>query len=138
MSSEEHKRLEIESDIESRIIVPATSAASRETAKIDVAQEAAFYEERRKRELHVETLADLKLARAQRETYARRVFVLVLVWILAMFVLLLMQGFGAYLHFSLNEKVLLALITSTTVNLIGTLIIVLKYIFRISEGSKKP
>jgi hypothetical protein len=83
--------------------------------------------------LNEENLADRRSARTQREKYARRIFVLVCVWIILIFVLLLCQGFGDVIRYKpLSDKVLIALITSTTVNVIGTLIIVLKYIFKVS------
>ena len=67
----------------------------------------------------------------QRETYANRIFLLVVGWICVIFVLLLLQGFGTAIHYKpLSDKVLLALITSTTVDIIATLILVLKYLFR--------
>lgn len=84
--------------------------------------------------LQEETLKDSQAARAQRETYAGRIFALVCAWILFIFVLLFLQGFGDLIHYKpLSDKVLIALITSTTVNVIATLIIVLKYIFKLPE-----
>ncbi len=64
-------------------------------------------------------------------------FVLVCSWITPIFVVLVCQVFGGSwipAYRPLSDSVLIALISSTTVNLIGTLIIVLKYIFRIPGG----
>jgi len=84
--------------------------------------------------LQEEKLKDSQAARAQRETYAGRIFALVCAWILFIFVLLFLQGFCDLIHYKpLSDKVLIALITSTTVNVIATLIIVLKYIFKLPE-----
>jgi hypothetical protein len=64
--------------------------------------------------------------------YARRTFRLVAGWIYIVLALLLMQGFGSsyrYFRFHLSDTVLSIAIGSTTVNVIGMLIIVLKGIF---------
>jgi hypothetical protein len=130
------KRLEIDEDLDQQVIIPTgpTDALAQKSAKNEVKEESEFYETVRKKELHAENVADRKSARTQREKYAGRVFILVSVWITAIFLLLLLQGFGGDLHYRpLTDKVLLTLITSTTVNLIGTLIIVLKYIFKPSQ-----
>ncbi len=129
------KSIEIDNDLDQQVIIPASpnDAQAQLTAKDDVAKESKFYDETRKTQLHEENVADRKSARTQREKYAGRVFILVSVWITAIFLLLVFQGFGGKLGYApLSDKVLLALITSTTVNLIGTLIIVLKYIFKAS------
>ena len=81
-------------------------------------------------------MADRDTARDQRKVYAKYVFILVCAWIVAIYLLLLLQVLGTWLtpaYRPLSEAVLIALISSTTVNLIGTLIIVLKYIFRVSN-----
>ena len=97
-----------------------------ETAAKRVADaEQTFYDDDLKRE-HI---ADLQSARTQREEYARNVFILVALWIGALFIILLKQGESSDWH-PFSDKVLIALICSMTVNLIGTLVIVLKYIFR--------
>jgi hypothetical protein len=49
-------------------------------------------------------------------------------WIVAVFVLLSLQGFSFY-GFKLSDNVLLAAIGSTTANVIGMLLIVLKNLF---------
>jgi hypothetical protein len=127
------KKQELEKDLESKIVVPEspTDAKAKSDAIVVVEKESKFYDQKRKEDLHQQEMADRASDRTQRETYARRVFFLVLGWIILIFLLLLFQGFGPLIHYNpLSDKVLLALITSTTVNLIGTLIIVLKYIFR--------
>ena len=141
MSPSAKKRQEVITDLENKIIVPASpaDAAAQTTAKKEVAEESRFYDESRKTELHTENVADRRSARQQREKYAGRVFYLVLSWIIAIFLLLIFQGFGSAVHYNpLSDKVLLTLITSTTVNLIGTLIIVLKYIFRAPSKKGDP
>jgi uncharacterized membrane protein YhdT len=114
------KALQPKSGVQSQI-----EAASEKEAISEVHNEEKFY----KGQVHIQHIADMQSARQQREKYARWVFVLVAGWIVALFLILIAQGAcPAWRPFS--DKVLIALITSMTVNLIGTLYIVLKYIFR--------
>lgn len=106
--------------------------ADDQKAQEAVQAEGEFYE----KQLQQQTLEDRKSARTQRETYAKGIFQLVCVWIFLIFVLLLLQGFSNLVGYKpLSDPVLIALISSTTVNVIGTLIIVLKYIFKVSPPS---
>ena len=77
-------------------------------------------------------MRDLRHARSQREAYAKKVFGLVAWWIAGVFALLLLQGYGPRWR-PFSDKVLIALVTSMTANLIGTLVIVLKFIFHVPE-----
>ncbi len=68
----------------------------------------------------------------ERQKYAQRTFKLVTGWIYIVLSILLLQGFGSsyrYFHFHLSDKVISVAIGSTTLNVIGMLIIVLKGIF---------
>jgi hypothetical protein len=67
--------------------------------------------------------------------YAKGTFLLVVSWIFLVFVILLFQGF-AVRGFKLSDSVLLAAIGSTTANVIGMLVIVLKNIFPSKEKDK--
>lgn len=83
---------------------------------------------------------------SERKRYASRVFVLICCWVGAILSILFFQGFlsqssgdillkwgSAYFRipwrFSLSDPVLLALIGSTTVNIIGLFVIVMNYLF---------
>jgi hypothetical protein len=117
--------------LEDSVVVPQTTTAIApiEDAKKSFAEERHFYADRHNRDM-----ADRDAARDQRRLYAKCVFALVCAWIVAIYALLIFQVFGLAVTPSykpLSDGVLIALISSTTVNLIGTLIIVLKYIFRI-------
>jgi hypothetical protein len=90
-----------------------------------VRNEKEFYDNK----LIEQQIADLESARKQREKYAGRVFFLVGAWILALFIILLAQG-ACPVWRPFSDKVLITLISSMTINLIGTLVIVLKYIFK--------
>jgi hypothetical protein len=68
-----------------------------------------------------------------RRWYALGIFFLVVIWLIGIFVLLVCEGFG-WKKFHLDDSVLLAAIGSTTANIIGVLLIIVKFIF--SDTSK--
>ena len=82
-------------------------------------------EEAEIRALDEQTEADLQV-REQRPLWAKRVFGTSLGWLTAVLLLVAAQGLGL-LH--LADSVLIALITTTTANILGTFVIVLKFIF---------
>jgi hypothetical protein len=103
------------------VVVPADlpTKDDDQNAQEAIQAEGEFYE----KQLQEQTLADRKSARIQRETYARGIFRLVCIWIFLIFILLLLQGFSGSIGYKpLSDPVLIALISSTTVNVIGTLI----------------
>ncbi len=63
-----------------------------------------------------------------RRKYAFRVFLLVIGWIIGIYLLLVFQGFR-FRSFHLSDNILLAAIGSTTANIIGILLIIVKYLF---------
>jgi hypothetical protein len=69
----------------------------------------------------------------ERKRYASRFFLLSCAWLLSIIAILMLQGFGSIwfgrLPFKLSENVLLAVIGSTTVNVLGILYVVAKYLF---------
>lgn len=65
----------------------------------------------------------------ERKKYAGHIFWLIVGWLVLLFVVLGLQGFK-YCEFELSENVLLALITGTTVNILGIFVIVVNYLFR--------
>jgi len=70
----------------------------------------------------------------ERKKYAKSIFILICCWLAAMFIILLLQGFGAapvfgHYAFRLTDAVVLAAIGSTTVNVLGIFIIVINYLF---------
>lgn len=126
-------------ELKKAVIVPATASGATpvEQAQKSVDEENSWYALDR----HKADMADRLVARAQRKVYAKCVFILVCVWIAAIYALLIFQVFGSCMtpkFRPLSDTVLIALISSTTVNLIGTLIIVLKYIFRIPGPTSYP
>jgi hypothetical protein len=69
----------------------------------------------------------------ERKKYARWFFILACCWLAAITGLLLLQGFGSFwfgrMQFRLADNVLLAVIGSTTVNVLGILYVVATYLF---------
>jgi hypothetical protein len=65
----------------------------------------------------------------ERKKYAECFFVLACCWLLSITVVVLLEGFGAFLRFRLSDNVVLALIGSTTVNVLGILYVVANYLF---------
>jgi hypothetical protein len=70
---------------------------------------------------------------SERKKYARHFFVLACCWLAAITVVILLQGFGSFwfgqMPFKLTDPVLLAVIGSTTVNVLGILYVVANYLF---------
>ncbi len=67
-----------------------------------------------------------------RQDYGFWLFVLAAAWIVAVLLVVLLQGFLAHRPdpiFNLSENVLIASIGSTTVNVLGLLAIVIRYLF---------
>lgn len=69
---------------------------------------------------------DIKL----RKKYSGKLYWLISIWLIAIFVLLLLQGFlGIMGYFNLSDKVLITIIGGTTINVLGLFAIVANYIF---------
>ena len=88
---------------------------------------------REHRELHeIETLKQrLKEAvdvHKLRVEYTRKIFTLVCTWLGCVVVCVLFSGFN-FGHFRLADSVLIAFITSTTVNVVGLFIVVAKWMY---------
>ncbi|RBQ06258.1 hypothetical protein [Pedobacter miscanthi] len=66
----------------------------------------------------------------ERKKYAWYIFSLTCVWALLIFIFIFLQAIKC---FSLSEKVLIALITTTTINFFGFFLLVTKYLFNINE-----
>lgn len=78
----------------------------------------------------------------ERKKYAAHIFKLICWWVIGLFVLLLLTGWGRALRFTLSQPVLLAIVGSTTLNVLGLFYIVAHYLFpdkaqRLSEAELK-
>ncbi|MDE2999179.1 MAG: hypothetical protein OXU79_08910 [Gemmatimonadota bacterium] len=72
---------------------------------------------------------ELKQNISERKIYADRVYWLVGTFLVALFTLVLAQGWSAYTGFRIQNNVLIALITGATANVVGLFIVVVKYLF---------
>jgi uncharacterized ion transporter superfamily protein YfcC len=77
-------------------------------------------------------LEELKQTVRQRRSYARLVFFVTLVWMVFVGVVV-WQCARMDSRFHLSDAVLVALISGSTVNIIGLLVIVLKFIFNVTH-----
>lgn len=64
-----------------------------------------------------------------RKIYISRNFFLTCIWLTIVLIIILCQGFGV-LHFNLHDSVLITLLSTTTANIIGVLVIVITYLFK--------
>lgn len=75
-----------------------------------------------------EELENKKQNRNQRKTYSNKLFVFLCVYMALVFVVLFFCGFSLF-GFKLSDTVLVALITTTTANVIGIFAFVVRYFF---------
>lgn len=75
-----------------------------------------------------EDLENKKQNRNQRKSYANKLFVFLCVYMGLVFLVLLLCGFSLF-GFTLSDTVLVALITTTTANVIGIFAFVVRYLF---------
>ena len=78
-----------------------------------------------------EDLVNLQLEQdlTERKKYAGRIFWLVVGWIVAIFAVIVLQGFSDKTGFSISDNVLMTLIGGTTINILGIFIVVANYLF---------
>jgi hypothetical protein len=84
-------------------------------------------------------IADIEQTLSQRKIYAKLAFALVCFWLVCILAIAILQGLGAAgtfyfvsrfpIKFKLESGVMIALIATTTANIIAVLVIVMKYIF---------
>ncbi|MCW3104970.1 MAG: hypothetical protein JWO09_3410 [Bacteroidetes bacterium] len=81
----------------------------------------------------------LKQDREARKRYALLTFILTCTWCLFIFIVVLAAAEGYLIHnkFHLSDKILITLITSTTVNFFGFFILVMKYLFHTNSAPEK-
>lgn len=73
--------------------------------------------------------------REQRKEFSKKIYRLTIGWLIVVGFILLLQGFSAYFWvarlkpFHLSDGVIIALITGTSINIIGLMAIVIHYLF---------
>jgi hypothetical protein len=72
-----------------------------------------------------------------RLAYASKIFVLVVTWLIGVAIAVLWTGFGGVNDraFYLSDKVLIAFISSTTINVIGLFFVVAKWMYPSGAGT---
>ncbi len=73
---------------------------------------------------------------SERKRYADRIYWLVSACLIALYTLVLVQGWSIYTDFRIPENVFIALITSATANVVGLFIVVVKYLFPKAPGTE--
>jgi len=79
----------------------------------------------------------LEQNRVERKKYARHIFIFTCIWATLIFLIVIASGLKKYSGFELSDKVLITLITSTTVNFFGFFLLVVKYLFHIGDKEKE-
>jgi hypothetical protein len=74
------------------------------------------------------TLTNFLQNQAARKKYSHRIFIITSGWLGFVILILLFQGFKLF-NFSLSNPVLMALLGTTTVNVLGFFVIVIQYLF---------
>lgn len=113
--------------------------------RVRVQHEKSYVDEELDRLLRVEDLVEkrhknqnLQQDREARKQYALMTFILTCVWCVFIFLVIICaaEGYLVHTYFNLSDKVLITLITSTTVNFFGFFILVMKYLFH-TDGKTK-
>lgn len=98
------------------------------SAPLNVPDELTLEELKHNRAMHKLHRASFVQDIEERKNYAKKLFRLISWWLLGMFVMVVSYGWTDS-YFKPSEKVMLALIGSTTVNVLGLFAIVAKYFF---------
>lgn len=86
------------------------------------------YERKITRAFHSRELKQIDEIIESRKAYANKIFKLVVFWLIGVVAVILLSGFGPF-GFLLDDKVLLALIGGTTLNVLGIFTIVANFLF---------
>jgi hypothetical protein len=104
-------------------------------------EEKGFYDENTHRsDLRRITVKNAKLNLKLRRKYAKYILWMTAAWMLLIYILLLLEGFGFW-GFHLSDAIMLTAIGSTTANVVGMLYIIVNYFFQAettSKGSTNP
>lgn len=77
---------------------------------------------------NLEHLESLKQDRTQRKEFAGKIYGLICLWLIGVAIFLLLRAWNAW-GFYLSDAIMIALITTTSANVIGLLAIVILYLF---------
>lgn len=119
------------------LVIASTAAENAQSASVSGNNtlpqlEFADYEAQAKHE----ALEDQRTNRLERVKYANRIFKLMEGWLCSVFFLLILVGMGTQAGwFKLSDSVLIALVSGTSVNVIGIFAIVVNYLFNKGAGN---
>ncbi len=113
----------------SSIVIPESPSDKPDSKTVD---EMKFAEQ--EKELYLESFRqDMK----ERKSYASKVFWLIVCWLLAVFLLVVVAGLNVRMvidgwewSFKLSNSVLITLISTTTANVLGIFVFVVRYLFK--------
>jgi phosphoglycerol transferase MdoB-like AlkP superfamily enzyme len=71
---------------------------------------------------------------AERKKYAHLIYWLTVAWLIGLAVIVLLHGWRTFTYFDISERIILALITSATIEVVGLFVIVAKYLFPSAIG----
>ena len=122
---------ELENESESNDIKLAGKTGSNSPLARDVAKQAVQGETSVADQAALDQHKDSNQARHLRERFSWVVSTLVFLWMIAIYALLLFEGTHWFLgmRFELSEKVMLAALGTVTLNVIGLLVIILRFVF---------
>jgi hypothetical protein len=81
-------------------------------------------------DLRKEFLIGNKQDREERKRFSDNIFKLLSIFLGITIVIVMLAGFHRYIDFELSDTILIALLTTTTANVIGIFLFVVKYIFK--------
>lgn len=128
MPSAKIKTREVESDIAQQSEDPTILNQEGQDLEDDISRQIQLEKLTRRKEFN-KTLAQNN---EERKKYAKYTFTLTCVWAVLIFVIIFFVGFNII---SIPDSVLIALITTTTINFFGFFVLVIKYLFNI--GNRK-
>ena len=134
MAIQKNHKGEITSDDIKSVLADESSNPNEETR-----EEEEYYNKDIVKDIKLEELKTLKQHNAileqnkeERKKYAKHIFILTCIWAALIFVVIFFVGFSLI---NLSDKVLITLISSTTINFFGFFLLVVKYLF--NTGSDK-
>jgi hypothetical protein len=110
--------------------VTSTLAETKEASNSSYQDETVFLNLQLEFQIRSEHLATLRTNNEARVRYARRTFYLTCLWIIVVMTIVILNGVHL-IH--LSDTVLVTLITTTTINVFGFFLLVIKYLFNVKN-----
>ena len=100
------------------------SSPPKDEADSQTSEELKIYRDRESL-VNVQLLQDIE----ERKKYAKRIFYTIGAWLMAVLLVVVFKGFTLF-GFDVSDKVLITLISSTTINVLGLFFVVIRYLFQ--------